>query len=109
MSAVFEKQRHGALSAGEQGPGEKTAKSIITMLQQAAEAARHNEERARSKARHWHQYTEDAAVHRRRLETEIEQLERRAREAEQALEQINGAIQDILLAPLAARNSAGAA
>ena len=94
---------------GGDGPGVQTAKSIISMLQQAVEAAKRNEEQTKVQAQQWYEKAHAAEAHIRAMEAEMKQLERRTRVAEEELQKIENAIQSILMEPLLARNQVGAA
>jgi predicted nucleic acid-binding Zn-ribbon protein len=86
---------------------EKVATRIVSLLQQAAESARRNEERAKAEARHYHQRLQTAEAEIKTLQVELERAEQRAADAEQWIQRIFHSVKETLLDPLLARSEAG--
>jgi predicted nucleic acid-binding Zn-ribbon protein len=85
-------------------PAAVSAKNIIVMLQQAADVARRNEDRAKAQAAHWHQQCGDREARIEQLEDALEAAENRAAAAEQWIARIYTSVRESLLDPLIARS-----
>jgi predicted nucleic acid-binding Zn-ribbon protein len=80
------------------------ATSIIAMLQQAADVAKRNEDRAKAQALHWHEQCRHREGRIEQLEDALEAAEERARAAEQWIERIYRSVKESLLDPLVERS-----
>jgi predicted nucleic acid-binding Zn-ribbon protein len=85
-------------------PAAVSAKNIIVMLQQAADVAKRNEERAKAQAVHWHEQCRAREARIEQLEDALDAAENRANAAEQWIERIYMSVKESVLDPLIARS-----
>jgi predicted nucleic acid-binding Zn-ribbon protein len=85
-------------------PAAVSAKNIIVMLQQAADVAKRNEDRAKAQAVHWHQQCHDREARIEQLEDALDAAEKRATTAEQWIDRIYMSVKESLLDPLVVRS-----
>lgn len=85
---------------GEMPPAQRSGQAIISLLQQAAEVARRNEERAKAQAVHLAEELRASEERNRAMEARLRHFETRAAEAEGWLMRIHEEVQDRLLGPL---------
>lgn len=83
------------------------AKNIIAMLQQAADVAKRNEDRAKAQAAHWYGQYHAQQTRIERLEEALELALERASHAEEWIERIHASVKESLLDPLMARSANG--
>jgi predicted nucleic acid-binding Zn-ribbon protein len=88
---------------------ERAGTNIIALLQQAADVAKRNEERTRSQAQTYQQQLQAAEAKLGAMQLELEQMEKRANEAEQWIERIFHSVRETLIEPLMARGENGSA
>jgi len=81
-------------------PAQRSGQAIISLLQQAADAARRNEERAKAQALHLAEELRASEERCRAIEARLRHFEQRAAEAEEWLLRIHEEVQDRLIAPL---------
>jgi predicted nucleic acid-binding Zn-ribbon protein len=86
---------------------ERAATNIVFLLQQAADVARRNEDRAKAQAHHYYQRLQTAEAEIKALEGELQRAEQRAVDAEQWIQRIFHSVKETLLEPLMARSEAG--
>jgi hypothetical protein len=96
-----------ALGSGLRGDGrqddttaQRSGQAIITLLQQAADVSKRNEERAKAQAVHLAEELRASEERLKALEARARHFEARAAEAENWLMRIHDEVQDRLLAPL---------
>jgi predicted nucleic acid-binding Zn-ribbon protein len=86
---------------------EKAATNIVSLLQQAADVAKRNEDRAKAQAHHYYQRLQTAEAEIKALEGELQRAEQRAVDAEQWIQRIFHSVKETLLEPLMARSEHG--
>jgi predicted nucleic acid-binding Zn-ribbon protein len=86
---------------------ERTATNIVSLLQQAADMAKRNEDRAKAQANHYYRRLQTAEAEIKALEGELQRAEQRAVDAEQWIQRIFHSVKETLLEPLMARSEAG--
>jgi hypothetical protein len=84
----------------QEAPAQRSGQAIISMLQQAADVARRNEERAKAQALHLVEELRIAEERYRAMEARARHYEARASEAEAWLVRIHDEVQERLLIPL---------
>jgi hypothetical protein len=90
--------REGARS--QELPAQRSGQAIISLLQQAADAARRNEERAKAQALHLADELRASEERCRAIEARLRHFEARAVEAEEWLLRVHAEVQERLIAPL---------
>jgi hypothetical protein len=80
-------------------PAQQSGQAIVSLLQQAADVARRNEERAKAQARHLADELRAAEERCRLMEARLRHFEARAQEAEDWLVRIHDEVQERLIVP----------
>ena len=90
-------------------PAQRSGQAIISLLQQAADVARRNEERAKAQAMHLAEELRAAEERCQAIEARMRHFEARAADAEAWLMRIHDEVQERLIVPLTAEEPQEAA